>query len=229
MDAQELIQQPHIWRAKDLAHAQPACLPSGYGQLDQTLGGGWPAAGMVEISYGVAGIGELGLLLPLLAKQHQQTASEQRLQMLINPPQGIQGQALVQAGLDLQRILIVRCANPQEALWAAEQSLQSGCCQQVVLWGRHMRVSEAKRLQCTAKDNDALLFWLREANPSEEALPISARLQIMPSPHGLQLRVVKLQGQWPQADTYIDMFQQWPHLYSQPASHNTNHNVVPIR
>ena len=234
MNARELIQQPHIWRAKDLAHAQPVCLPSGYGQLDQTLGGGWPAAGMVEISYVQQGIGELSLLLPLLGQQTKQakhSATDMPLQVWVNPPQGLQAQALVQAGINLHNLLIVRCQNPQQALWAAEQSLQCPNCQHVVLWGRNMRSSEARRLQCAAKDNDSLLFWLREQSQPKDALPISARLSIQASQHGLQLQVIKLQGQWPKPDSTIAMHGRYPHLYSAlPTTAVAPHsNVVPIR
>ena len=234
MSAQELIQQPHIWRAKDLAHTKPVCLPSGYGELDQTLGGGWPEAGMVEISYAQQGIGELNLLLPLLGQQTKQgknSAADMPLQVWVNPPQGLQGQALVQAGINLHNLLIVRCQNPQEALWAAEQSLQCPNCQHVVLWGRNMRSSEARRLQCAAKDNDSLLFWLRQQSQPKDALPISARLSIQANQLGLQLQVIKLQGQWPKPDSTIAMHGHYPHLYSASSATAVvpHSNVVPIR
>lgn len=234
MNAQTLFQQASIWRAKELIQPPHALQASGYGALDQTLGGGWPAAGMVEISYAQQGIGELNLLLPLLGQQTKQgksSAADMPLQVWINPPQGLQGQALVQAGINLHNLLIVRCQNPQEALWAAEQSLQCSHCQHVVLWGRTMRTSEARRLQCAAKDNDSLLFWLREQSQPKDALPISARLSIQANQYGLQLQVLKLQGQWPKPDSTIGMHGRHPQLYSAPPATTVapHSNVVPIR
>lgn len=234
MNAQTLFQQASIWRAKELIQPPHALQASGYGELDQALGGGWPKAGMVEINYAQQGIGELNLLLPLLGQQTSQdknSATDMPLQVWINPPQGLQGQALVQAGINLHNLLIVRCQNPQQALWAAEQSLQCPNCQHVVLWGRNMRTSEARRLQCAAKDNDSLLFWLREQSQPKDALPISARLSIQANQHGLQLQIIKLQGQWPKPDSMIAMHKHYPHLYSaSPATAVAPHsNVVPIR
>ena len=207
-----LSQHPRITSARQLNHPHSSCCPSGHRELDKQLYGGWPTAGLVELNYTRQGIGELRLLWPLLKKCQQK--QKQELQIWINPPSGIHAQALAQAGIDLQQLAIVQCANPQEALWAAEQSLQSGCCQYVLLWHQHMRTGAAKRLQWAAKDNQALLFWLREAGTSQTALPISARLQLSPSPQGLHIVVNKLQGQWPQGSRTIALNSHWPALYS---------------
>lgn len=211
MNQLPLSQHPQITLARQISHPYGNVYASGHTELDQQLHGGWPAAGMVELNYTQQGIGELRLLWPLL-KQSQQN-DPQPLQIWINPPIGIYAQALAQAGIDLPHLMIVRCANPQEALWAAEQSLQSGCCQYVLLWHQHMRTSAAKRLQWAAKDNQALLFWLSEANTDQCALPISARLQLSPCAQGLCIAVSKLQGQWPQGACTIALNNHWPALY----------------
>ena len=198
---------------------------SGHEELDQLLYGGWPCAGLIELNFQQSGIGELRLLWPLL--QQQQQDNNASLQVWINPPAGLHAQALAQAGINLQRLVIVQCANPQEALWAAEQSLLSGCCEYVLLWHRHMHTSAAKRLQWAAKNNQALLFWLREDNTQPSALPISARLQLTPCPQGLQITVTKLQGQWPPAERTICLASHWPELHSQKPP--VNNNVVSLR
>jgi hypothetical protein len=64
-----------------------------------------------------------------------------------------------------------------------------------------------------AKDNQALMFWLHpQAEPSTSALPISARLSLAPLATGLQLKVHKYQGQWPQHPCCVDMHELWPSL-----------------
>lgn len=230
------LNHPQVWSAKQLQQAPPKHQASGHEELDRLLYGGWPESGLVELNYSQRGIGELRLLWPLLKQTPEKTTKQQaNLQVWVNPPAGVHSQALAQAGINLQQLVIVQCANPKEALWAAEQSLQSGCCQYVVLWQQHMRTSEAKRLQWAAKDNDALLFWLREASTDRSGLPISARLQLSPCPQGIHIEVNKLQGQWPPAGRTIPLHDPWPELYapalapllgSTPAPSN---NVIPLR
>jgi len=227
------LEHPQVWSAKQLQQSPQKHQASGHEELNQLLYGGWPEAGLVELNYSHQGIGELRLLWPLLEqRQESEKGTEQaNLQIWVNPPAGIHSQALAQAGINLQQLVIVQCANPKEALWATEQSLQSGCCRYVVLWQQHMRTSEAKRLQWAAKDNDALLFWLRESSTDRSGLPISARLELSPCPQGIRVEVSKLQGQWPPAGRTIPLNDHWPELYAPVPTPllTPSNNVIPLR
>jgi len=155
----------------------------------------------------LAGIGELRLLFPLLAQ------SQARLQVWINPPAQLNGQALAQHGINLSKTLLIRCQNPQHALWSAQQSLNSGCCSHLILWAKTLTSPQAKRLQVAAKDNQALMFWLHpQPEPSTSALPVSARFSLAPLAIGLRLKIHKYQGQWPQHPCQVDMHKLWPSL-----------------
>jgi len=175
----------------------------------------------VELACGPAGIGELRLLFPLLAQ------AQSRLQVWINPPAELNGQALAQHGIDLSQTLLIRCQNPQQALWSAEQSLNSGCCSHLILWAPGLTAPQAKRLQVSAKGNQALMFWLHpQAEPSTSALPISARLSLAPLATGLRLQIHKYQGQWPQNSCQVDMHELWPSL-AIPTHLPTHHGPAP--
>ncbi|MFT5930333.1 MAG: cell division inhibitor SulA [Oceanospirillaceae bacterium] len=203
----QLKKERLVWRARQVAGPDHRRQSSFYPTLDAHLKGGWPHAGLVELACGPAGIGELRLLLPLLAQ------ASSRLQVWINPPAQLNGQALAQHGIDLSQTLLIRCQNPQQALWSAEQSLNSGCCSHLILWAPKLTAPQAKRLQVSAKDNQALMFWLHpQAEPSTSALPISARLSLAPLATGLRLQIYKYQGQWPQHPCQIDMHDLWPSL-----------------
>lgn len=223
------LDHSQVWSAKQLQQSPPKHQLSGHDELDQLLYGGWPEAGLVELNYSHQGIGELRLLWPLLKQKTKKHTIQSNLQVWVNPPAGVHSQALVQAGINLQQLVIVQCANPKEALWAAEQSLQSGCCEYVVLWQQHMRTSEAKRLQWAAKDNGALLFWLRESSTDRSGLPISARLELSPCPQGIHVEVTKLQGQWPPAGRTIPLNDHWPELYAPMPTYAPSNNVIPLR
>jgi cell division inhibitor SulA len=203
----QLEKERLVWRARQVAGPDQRRQSSFYPSLDAHLQGGWPHAGLVELACGPTGIGEVRLLLPLLAQ------AQSRLQVWINPPAQLNGQALAQHGINLSQTLLIRCHNPQQALWSAEQSLNSGCCSHLILWAPSLIPPQAKRLQVAAKDNQALMFWLHpQAEPSTSALPISARLSLAPLATGLQLKIHKYQGQWPQHPCCVDMHELWPSL-----------------
>jgi cell division inhibitor SulA len=196
-----------VWRARQVTGPDQRRQSSFYSTLDAHLQGGWPQTGLVELACGLAGIGELRLLFPLLAQ------SQARLQVWINPPAQLNGQALAQHGINLSKTLLIRCQNPQHALWSAQQSLNSGCCSHLILWAKTLTSPQAKRLQVAAKDNQALMFWLHpQPEPSTSALPVSARFSLAPLAIGLRLKIHKYQGQWPQHPCQVDMHKLWPSL-----------------
>jgi cell division inhibitor SulA len=211
-----------VWRARQTHGPDTRRQSSLYPGLDEHLQGGWPQTGLVELACGPTGIGELRLLLPLLAK------AQSRIQVWINPPAQLNGQALAQQGINLNQTLLVRCQNPQHALWSAEQSLSSGCCSHLILWANSLTAPQAKRLQVCAKDNQCLMFWLHSnPTPSSSALPVSARLSLAPLATGLTLKIHKYQGQWPQHPCQVDMHEKWPTL-AMPNLSKSNVTRLPV-
>ena len=150
-----------VWRARQVTGPDQRRQSSFYSTLDAHLQGGWPQTGLVELACGLAGIGELRLLFPLLAQ------SQARLQVWINPPAQLNGQALAQHGINLSKTLLIRCQNPQHALWSAQQSLNSGCCSHLVLWAKNLTSPQAKRLQVVGQ---------RQSSPDVLAAPPSLNL-----------------------------------------------------
>ena len=68
MALEEALRHPRVWRGHSLAGAVPG-VPTGFAALDAWLpGGGWPAGALTELLVSAKGIGELGLLLPALAR-----------------------------------------------------------------------------------------------------------------------------------------------------------------
>jgi hypothetical protein len=69
---QELLAHPSVWRGRSRAAVET--LPTGFAALDAGLpGGGWPRHGLVEILTPRPGVGELYLLLPVLAALSRST------------------------------------------------------------------------------------------------------------------------------------------------------------
>ncbi len=150
---QLLNQRDDLWRGRQ---RQPAAtLATGRAALDARLpDGGWPRGKLVELLPDCVGAGELGLLLPCLAEL---TRREQPV-LFIAPPLIPCPQSLAQAGVDLARLVVIRCAR--HALWATEQCLKSGLCGAVVAWLAPDSISDrgVRRLQLAAEHGEAPIF-----------------------------------------------------------------------
>src|SRR5919197_5979013 len=94
---EELIARQALWRGAALATAV-ATVPSSFAALDVELpGGGWPRQGLTELLTDEQGIGELGLVLPTLARL---TRAGKRV-VWVGPPHEPYAPALAAAGMDL--------------------------------------------------------------------------------------------------------------------------------
>jgi hypothetical protein len=174
---QLLSQRPDLWRGRRRPAAQ--ALSSGRADLDRWLPDqGWPSGRLIELMPACFGLGELGLLLPVMAER---TRAAQPV-MLVAPPWIPCPQRLARAGVALDQVIVVREAR--HAFWAAEQGLKSGLCGLVMLWPPRGRVSErsVRRLQLAAEKGSAPVVVCYR--PDQHAPPSLAalRLAIHPGP-----------------------------------------------
>ena len=167
-----VLANPAIWRGGDCA-PEPAALPSGFPALDAVLPGrGWPGAALTEIVLEREGIGEIRLMLPALMRLQAQG----RDVVWIAPPHVPYAPALAAAGLDLARLLIVRCRSPADELWAYEQALHAPECGAAFAWlGQHdNRVM--RRLAVAAREGRTWgVLWRR---PGQRAVTATASLRL---------------------------------------------------
>jgi hypothetical protein len=172
-----LSQRPDLWRGRQRPRAE--VLSSGRADLDRWLpDGGWPSGRLIELMPACFGLGELGLLLPVMAEQTRAA----RPVILVAPPWVPCPQRLARGGVALDRLIVVR--DRKHAFWAAEQSLKSGLCGMLMLWPPQGRVSErsVRRLQLAAEKGEAPAFICYR--PDQKAPPSLAalRLAIQPGP-----------------------------------------------
>lgn len=207
MDAMDtlagLLTHPGIWRGRGLARSDTHA--TGYARLDDALPGrGWPAAGLTEILTRRPGLGELRLLLPLLAALG--AAQPPRWVAWVSPPFEPYAPALAAGGVPPGRLLVIRAAEP---LWALEQTLDSGACGIALGWPesgrRPVRARDLRRLQLLAQRHRAPAFLFRGLAAAREASPAELRLLFTPQPGGARLQLIKSRGghrepfelQWP--------------------------------
>ena len=119
IDLEELKSRGVLWQGQRGTLAPERVLATGWGVLDELLGGGWPRAALIEVlSEAHQG---LALWLPLLAR----LSADPRWLVWVAPPYLPYAPALAARGVRVERVLLVRDVASPQALWAVEQALKS--------------------------------------------------------------------------------------------------------
>lgn len=181
---QQLQNKQWLWQGGQTQAPFGQLCASGWPQLDQWLGGGWPQQGMLLL-HTATGVGELQLLGRLLD-------SDKRLLACINPPAQLSAEAW--QGQPLSQLWQLQARKSADALWAAEQCLHSGSCHAVLLWQNQLELRQHKRLQLAAQQGQSLLLLLQHQATAPLALPWDLSLQLQPLPDALQLQMLKRKG-----------------------------------
>ncbi len=123
-----------------------------------------------------------------------------RLFCWIHPTRSPYPPALVQAGCELSRWLVVRPADEDDHVWAIDLALRSGACEVVVAYVGDLSDRLLRRLQTAAEDGRALGLFVRpaallsRASPAAVRLLAEPRMAADPSRRRLELRVLKARG-----------------------------------
>jgi protein ImuA len=185
-----VLSNPAIWRGDECA-PEPAALASGFPALDAVLpGGGWPGAALTEIVLEREGIGEVRLVLPALAALQARGHDI----VWVAPPHVPYAPALIAAGVDLERLLIVRCANAAEQLWAYEQALRAPECGAAFAWLGVHDDRAMRRLAVAAREGRTWGVLWRRPGARAVATAASLRLALAPQDGRLAVRVLKRRG-----------------------------------
>lgn len=189
-----LLRHPALWRGGAAGEA-PAAVPSGFHRLDERLpGGGWPMSTLIELLLPAAGVGEIRLLLPALCRLSQATPGEPRWIAWLAPPHLPYAPALVDAGLDPARMLVIRPRAGLDLLWAMEQALRSGACAAALGWIGAADDRALRRLKLAAKEGRSPGFLFRPSSHRAESSPAALRLALSAHDYGLDVEILKSPG-----------------------------------
>jgi hypothetical protein len=188
----EVLARSDVWRGGHFATAVLPAVASGFPELDAVLpGGGWPRGALTELLLDGEGLGELSLLMPALAR----IKLEGGWSVLVAPPHQPHAPAWAAAGVDLSRLAVVSPVALRDALWAAEQALNSGAPQAVLCWGEHPDGRQLRRLQVAAAAGNALAFLFRPARAAEQSSVAPLRLKLAAgAPGTLSVQILKRRG-----------------------------------
>ncbi|MDE2600070.1 MAG: translesion DNA synthesis-associated protein ImuA [Rhodocyclaceae bacterium] len=200
MDAVPLatvLARSDIWRGDRFADAALPAVASGFAALDRELpGGGWPRGALTELLCDGGGQGELSLLLPAC----KQLCADDGWLILIAPPHPLHAGALAAAGMPLERLLVVEQGRDKKelnALWAAEQALNSDAPAAVLCWSMQADSKSVRRLQLAAAAGHTAAFLLRPTRATHESSSAVLRLRVQAqAEHGgtLAVDILKRRG-----------------------------------
>ncbi|MFZ2855001.1 MAG: translesion DNA synthesis-associated protein ImuA [Rhodocyclaceae bacterium] len=187
----KILERPDVWRGDALASAPLPGVPSGFAELDAELpSGGWPRGGLIELLPARCGVGELGLLLPALARI---SGDELAWLVCVAPPYLLYAPALEQGGIALARLLVAS-APGRDAPWACERALASDGVGAVVAWLPEAGMTALRRLQLAAEASRTLFFAFRPASCAGQSSPAPLRLALESRGERLLVRLLKRRG-----------------------------------
>ena len=193
---EKLLENPRVWRGRSATPAWRG-LASGYARLDRHLpGGGWPPCALTEILLAHYGAGELKLLMPALARLSRVADDSDAAGWIawVAPPFHPYPPALMQWGIDLSRVLIVRPKTATETLWAAEQALSSGNCAAVLLWSGSLDDASSRRLQLAAEEGRSWAVAFRPLEAQAEPSAAALRIRLTATRGGTEVDILKSRG-----------------------------------
>ena len=214
----QLIDRAAVWRGGQTADRASEVCASGYAELDRRLpGGGWPVAGLTELLSDTTGVGELRLFMPGLAGL---IARRPGWVVWIAPPHMPYAPALLQWGIEPDRILLIHPRSAADAMWAAEQALSSGTCAAVLLWAQPLErrgdrpprsraprgrrsveraipgsmAQLARRLQMAASTHQSWAIMFRSVDAQRQPSAAMLRLRITGQEARRDLHLLKVRG-----------------------------------
>jgi hypothetical protein len=174
---------------------------SGIAALDARLpGGGWPAGALSELLIPAHGIGEVSLALPAVARLTQAG----RHAAFVAPPHIPYAPALAQAGVVLERTLIVEPKTADETVWTIEQLLRTSAYGAVLAWAAGLGDADQRRLQLAAETGNALAFLYRPQRAAASSSVAALRLKLARENRRLDIEILKARGGRPGARFYTE-------------------------
>ncbi len=197
----ELLKDASLWRASSIGDLSSQGISTGFNALDKHLpGSGWPQDGVTELLHDQYGIGELRLIAPALARLSRE---QNRWLLWVAPPYIPYPPALLNAGIDLTSILVVKPESSKDILWVLEKALGSKSCSAVLAWPGNIKEKQIRRLQLASKEGNCWNILFRSSRCAQQASPAELRIQLQAtrtSPllthSSVNLKILKRRGGW---------------------------------
>jgi cell division inhibitor SulA len=238
IDLEQLLNRSDIWRGDSRVFIPRTGIDSGFPELNGSLlNKGWPTKTLIEICQKGLQQQEWLLFSGVLAQAAGYV-------VLLNPPAMPFCQALIQAGIDLERIIVVQVSNKADFLASFVELARTESCEVVLAWQPQQLLSYTELRKCLLATNESngLCILFRPESAQQQSSPASLRLLIEIASTELRLSIFKQKGVLqPSALVTLSLPKAWKgflpyHLldqislpgHSSPAKRKSG-SVVPLR
>ena len=174
MNTAPALHHLNAWE-RNTSSSSSLVIPTGTPALDELLlAGGWPKAGLVEITVPDEHTDAISLLLPALVRLGQQG----RWLALVTPPWQPRVRVLTAARLNTSRVLQVNPHPGRSGLWTVESLMRSGNCSVVMAWSACATELMEKKLKKAASTGKTLAILFRMEGLSTHTSIADVRLKL---------------------------------------------------
>lgn len=190
VNLEQLLNRSDIWRGDLYRPAPQIALDSGYADINTALlNGGWPRSSLIEVCQ--KGFQQQEWLLFLAA-----LTTARGYIVLLNPPEISFCQAFIQAGIDLERIVIVDTATKADFLASFAELARTQACEILFAWQQHQTFSYTELRKCllAANEGAGLCVLFRPESAQQQSSPAILRLSTQITSTHIELRIFKQKG-----------------------------------
>jgi protein ImuA len=193
---EQLLCREDIWRGGSSPAPARLVVDTGYAPLNERLAGrGWPNASLIEVCQRPTNHAEWQLLLPALLNTHSN--SHGGLLVLLNPPVNPFAQALLQAGIDLERLLIVKVKDKADFLSSFIELARCDACDAVMAWQPQQALgyTELRKCALASTEGQGIYVLFRPDTVCDQSSPAVLRLRLEWQAEQLLVRIFKQKGE----------------------------------
>jgi hypothetical protein len=188
---EQLLRRDDMWMGHSQRLSTRSAVATGHEQLNSALlKRGWPLASLVEVcQHGMQS--EWQLFTPALL-------AVPGLIVLLNPPAAPFSQAFIQAGIDLERLIVVNAVEKNHFL-ACFIELARASVGSLMAWQPNgsLTYTELRKCQLAASEGTGLSVLFRPSTAQQQSSPATLRLYAQIVPTGLGVTVFKQKGHLP--------------------------------
>lgn len=207
----ELLRRKDVWRGHSHAFIQHSAIDSGYGQVNAALlHKGWPSACLIEC-----------LLPSFTAVWHLcgptlRAMSKQGLVVFLNPPAEPYSVALLQQGVDLDAVIVVKPQTKADFIASFTELARSDACKMLMAWQPEeaLAYTELRKCQLATLEAQSLSFLFRHHSVSKQNSPAALRIRLSVHARFLALEFLKQKGKLPGDVVRLDLPDHWFSLES---------------